>query len=192
VTWVVVLVKDFDTAKQRLSPALEPEARRRLSIANAERAIRAASRVGQVLVVAGSVEAAQRALKLGAQSYLERSPSGQNPAAAAGIRLAVARGADSVLVVSSDLPRISRTALRAVIAAAGALSPVAVAAAATGRGGTNALFLRPPDAIGLHFGDKSLRRFEADARARGVPFEIVDHPHLALDLDEPADLVALR
>ncbi|HEY8643164.1 MAG TPA: hypothetical protein VIO84_10430, partial [Candidatus Dormibacteraeota bacterium] len=57
-TWVIVLVKDFDTAKQRLSPALEPAARRALAMANAERAIRAAAAVGHVLVVAGSEEAA--------------------------------------------------------------------------------------------------------------------------------------
>jgi 2-phospho-L-lactate guanylyltransferase (CobY/MobA/RfbA family) len=66
-----------------------------------------------------------------------------------------------------------------------------VAAAAAGRGGTNALFLKPPDAVGLHFGDRSLAKFEADARSRGVWFEVLDHPDLALDLDEPADLAAL-
>ena len=188
-TWVVVLVKDFDTAKQRLSPALEPAARRRLAIANAERAIRAAAGVGQVLVVAGSSEAARLAEALGAESHLEREPSGQNPAAAAGIGLVRERGAEAVLVLSSDLPRVTRSALKAVAGAAGDRSPVAVAAAAIGRGGTNALFLRPPDAIGLHFGDQSLRKFEADARGKDVPFEILDHPQLALDLDEPADLL---
>jgi 2-phospho-L-lactate/phosphoenolpyruvate guanylyltransferase len=191
VTWLVVLVKDFDTAKQRLSPALEPAARRELAMANARRAIRAAGGFGPVLVVAGSQEAAALARKLGAAVFLEAQPRGQNPAAAAGIAFATARGAHSVLVLSSDLPRVSRSALRVLLEAAGERSPVAVAAAATGRGGTNALLLRPPGAIGLHFGDQSLRRFEGDARGRGVPFEVVEHPHLALDLDEPADLVAL-
>jgi 2-phospho-L-lactate guanylyltransferase len=191
VTWVIVLVKDFDTAKQRLSPALEPAARRALAMANAERAIRAAAEVGHVLVVAGSEEAAGLARRLGAEILLEAEPRGQNPAAAAGIAHALRRGADAVLVLSSDLPLVTAASLRRVLGAAAPRGPAAVAAAATGRGGTNALFLRPPDALGLHFGDRSLPKFEADAAARGVDFQVLEDPALALDLDEPADLAAL-
>jgi len=190
--WVIVLVKDFDTAKQRLGPALEPAARRQLAIANAERAILAAAGVGHPLVVAGSQEAAALGRRLGAEVLLEAEPRGQNPAAAAGIAHALGLGAEAVLVLSSDLPLVTETSLRRVLDAAGAEGPVAVAAAATGRGGTNALFLRPPDGLGLHFGDRSLPKFEADAAARGLEFKVVEDPALALDLDEPADLAALE
>ena len=191
-TWIVVLVKDFDSAKQRLEPALEPAARRQLAIANAERAIRAGAQVGHVLVVAGSEEAAGLGRRLGAEILLEAEPGGQNAAAAAGVAHATSRGAESVLVLSSDLPLVSAAALRRVLDEAAAAGPVAVAAAATGRGGTNALFLRPPHALDFHFGDCSLPKFEADARARGLAFKVVDDPALALDLDEPADLAALN
>jgi 2-phospho-L-lactate guanylyltransferase len=190
-TWVIVLVKDFDTAKQRLSPALEPGARRELAMANAERAIGAGAGAGHVLVVAGSEEAAGLGRRLGAEILLEAEPRGQNPAAAAGIYHALRRGAEAVLVLSSDLPLVTAAALQGVLDAAGESGRVAVAAAATGRGGTNALFLRPPDALGLHFGDRSLPKFEADAAARGVEFKVVEDPALALDLDEPADLAVL-
>ncbi|HEY8644004.1 MAG TPA: NTP transferase domain-containing protein, partial [Candidatus Dormibacteraeota bacterium] len=110
---------------------------------------------------------------------------------AAGIAHALRRGADAVLVLSSDLPLVTAASLRRVLGAAAPRGPAAVAAAATGRGGTNALFLRPPDALGLHFGDRSLPKFEADAAARGVDFQVLEDPALALDLDEPADLAAL-
>ena len=191
-TWIVVLVKDFDSAKQRLEPALEPAARRQLAIANAERAIRAGAQVGHVLVVAGSEEAAGLGRHLGAEILLEAEPGGQNGAATAGVAHATSRGAESVLLLSSDLPLVSAAALRRVLDEAAAAGPVAVAAAATGRGGTNALFLRPPHALDFHFGDCSLPKFEADARARGLAFKVVDDPALALDLDEPADLAALN
>ena len=191
-TWIVVLVKDFDSAKQRLEPALEPAARRQLAIANAERAIRAGAQVGHVLVVAGSEEAAGLGRRLGAEILLEAEPGGQNGAATAGVAHATSRGAESVLLLSSDLPLVSAAALRRVLDEAAAAGPVAVAAAATGRGGTNALFLRPPHALDFHFGDCSLPKFEADARARGLAFKVVDDPALALDLDEPADLAALN
>jgi 2-phospho-L-lactate guanylyltransferase (CobY/MobA/RfbA family) len=67
-----------------------------------------------------------------------------------------------------------------------------VAAPAVGRGGTNALYLAPPDAVGLHFGDDSLAKFEADARRNGVEFRLYRSRSLALDLDEPDDLAALE
>ncbi len=190
-TWVIVLVKDFDTAKQRLSPALAPGVRRELAIANAERAIAAAAGAGRVLVVAGGEEAAELGGRMGAAVLLEAEPRGQNPAAALGIEHARRAGADSVLVLSSDLPLVSAAALRSVLAAGEGRARTVVAAAASGRGGTNALFLKPPDVVGLHFGDRSLAKFEADARSHGVWFEVLDHPELALDLDEPADLAAL-
>ena len=44
-----------------------------------------------------------------------------------------------------------------------------MAAPATGRGGTNALYLSPPDAVDMHFGHDSLRKFERDAARMPVP-----------------------
>ncbi|HEX6547277.1 MAG TPA: 2-phospho-L-lactate guanylyltransferase [Candidatus Dormibacteraeota bacterium] len=191
-TWVVVLVKDFDTAKQRLGPVLAPGARRALALENAERAIRAAAGFEHCLVVAGSEEARQLADRLGTEVLLEAHPAGQNPAARAGIMHAQRAGATEVLVVSSDIPGVSAASLQAVVEAAGTATRVVVAAAAVGRGGTNALFLRPPGAIDLHFGDDSLAKFERDARDRGVPFVVLEDTELALDLDEPSDLALLE
>jgi 2-phospho-L-lactate guanylyltransferase (CobY/MobA/RfbA family) len=45
--------------------------------------------------------------------------------------------------------------------------------------------------LSLHFGDRSLEKFEADARAHGVTFRLYRSPALALDLDEPEDLERL-
>lgn len=171
---------------------MQPEERRRLAIGNARRALRAALATGEpVLAVCGSREAAALAAEEAAGVLLEEAPSGQNGAAATAVAAALERGADALLVVSSDLPLVTAAALRAVIAAAGRAPRAAVAAAATGRGGTNALFMRPPGVIGLFFGDDSLARFERDAAERGVGFTIVERPELALDLDEPTDLELL-
>jgi 2-phospho-L-lactate guanylyltransferase (CobY/MobA/RfbA family) len=101
-------------------------------------------------------------------------------------------GAEAVLLLSSDLPLVTEAAVRALLQAAGALkAPVAVAVPALGRGGTNALYLRPPDAIGLHFGDESLAQFRADAEQRRVRFVVFPSDAMALDLDEPADLARI-
>jgi 2-phospho-L-lactate/phosphoenolpyruvate guanylyltransferase len=192
-TWVVVLVKDFEQAKTRLGPALDPGQRRELARQNARLALAAARAGDHVLAVCGSEAAADLARRAGAAVLLEDRPSGQNPAARLGIAHATSAGARSVLLLSSDLPLINRRTIATMLSAARRLGdPGVLAAPATGRGGTNALFLSPPDVIDLHFGDDSLGKFERDAASRGVPFALHESPRLALDLDEPTDLEELR
>ena len=192
-TWVVVLVKDFDSAKQRLGPALDPKARRALARRNAERAVRAAAAADRRLVVAGSQEVADMAARLGAQALLEPRQEGQNVAAKRGIAHAVEGGAGAVLLLSSDLPMVTAKAVRELLQSAAQIdAPAVVAVPAVGRGGTNALYLRPPDAITLHFGADSLDSFRREAKARGVNFAIHQSEAMALDLDEPDDLARVR
>ena len=192
-TWVIVLVKEFGAAKQRLQPALGPASRRALARRNARLAISAAQAGDHVLVVAGADSAARLAEAMGVEVLREPSQEGQNVAARRGIQHAIDGGAQAVLVLSSDLPLVDHDAVRQLLEhAAGVDSPVVVAVPAVGRGGTNALYVRPPDAIGLHFGDDSLAGFRADAEARGVRFEEHHSDTMALDLDEPSDLVRLR
>jgi 2-phospho-L-lactate/phosphoenolpyruvate guanylyltransferase len=193
VTWVVVLVKDFESAKQRLGPALDPSSRRALARRNAERAVRAASAGDQRLVVAGSQEVATMAERLGSQVILEPRQEGQNVAAKRGIARAVQGGGGAVLLLSSDLPHVTKKAVRELLAAAALVAtPAAVAVPAVGRGGTNALYLRPPDAITLHFGADSLESFRRESETRGVNFVIHNSEAMALDLDEPDDLARVR
>jgi 2-phospho-L-lactate guanylyltransferase len=191
--WVVVLVKDFDSAKQRLGPALDPAERRALARRNAERAIRAASAGERRLVVAGSEDAARVAIRLGAEVLVEPRQEGQNVAARRGIERAVAEGAKAVLLLSSDLPLVTRRSVRDLLRVAAAIEPpVVVAVPATGRGGTNGLYLHPPGVIGLHFGADSLAAFRHEAEQNGVAFVVYPSEAMALDLDEPADLDRLR
>jgi 2-phospho-L-lactate/phosphoenolpyruvate guanylyltransferase len=192
-TWVVVLIKDFDSAKQRLRPAMGAKSRRALARNNARLAVAAAAAGDHVLVVTGADEVAEMAGTWGAEVLLEPREEGQNVAARRGIDRALDQGAGAVLLLSSDLPRVTEAAVREMLhAAARFQAPVAVAAAASGRGGTNALYLRPPQAIGLHFGDESLAQFRADAEQRGVKFAVFESEALALDLDEPADLARVK
>lgn len=145
-----------------------------------------------MLAVAGSPDAAELARLAGAEVLLESEPAGQNPAARRGIEVALSRGAEAVLLLSSDLPLVSRRAVKGMLARARRLGGRAVLAApAGGRGGTNALYLRPPDVISLHFGEDSLAKFEQEAARRSVRFGLYESSALALDLDEPADLAAV-
>ena len=191
-TWVVVLIKDFGSAKQRLRPALDTGSRRSLARRNARLAVRAAATGDHVLVVAGSEAVAEMARGWAADVLVEPREEGQNIAAERGIKRAMEAGAGAVPLLSSDLPLVTVDAVRDLLDSVARLRPpVVVAVPAIGRGGTNALYLRPPDAIGLHFGDESLAKFRDDADARGVEFVIQHSDAMALDLDEPSDLARL-
>jgi 2-phospho-L-lactate guanylyltransferase len=189
---VIVLIKDFHAAKTRLRPALDAGQRHQLAVANARLALAAARAGDRALAVCGGEPAAELALSMGVEPLLEVNPSGQNPAARLGISHALERGAASVLLLSSDLPRVDRRTVAAMLTAGRRLGrPAVLAAPAIGRGGTNALYLCPPDVIDLHFGDSSLLKFEREAAGRGVRFALHESPRLALDLDEPSDLAEL-
>ena len=58
--------------------------------------------------------------------------------------------------------------------------------------GTNALLLTPPDALEPSFGPASCQRHGAHAESAGVAHEVTEVPSLALDVDTPEDLQALR
>lgn len=185
-----MLIKDFGAAKGRLAPAMEPASRRALALMTAGRALDAALAVGPTLAVCGSAEAAALAGARGAEVVVERDPRGQNSAATLGLAEVSRKGAGAALLLSADLPLVDEAGLRGMLAHDRESEPLAIAAAATGRQGTNALFLRPPGDFALHFGDASLPRFAEEARRRGRRFIVHDDPTLALDLDEPSDLAA--
>ena len=146
-----------------------------------------------MLVVAGGGEVADLAETWGSDVLLEPREEGQNVAARRGIDRALEGGASAVLLLSSDLPLVTAESVRELLDSARAIdAPVAVAVPAIGRGGTNALYLRPPDAIALHFGDDSLAKFRRECEDRGVRFAVHQSEAMALDLDEPADLARLR
>jgi 2-phospho-L-lactate guanylyltransferase len=190
--WIVVLIKDFSTAKSRLAPAMRPAMRRALAEMTATRALDAAQAVAPTLAVCGSAEAADLARARGAAVVVEEEPGGQNPAAHVGLAEVVRRGAGEALLLSSDLPLVDAAGLRRMLARADVDGDVVVAAPAAGRHGTNALLLRPPGDFDLHFGEASLPLFAQEAQRRGRRFIVHDDPSLALDLDEPPDLVAWR
>lgn len=190
--WIVVLIKDFTTAKSRLAPVLEPQPRRRLAEMTAARALDAALAVAPTLAVCGSAEAADLARLRGAAMVVEPSPDGQNPAAMRGLAEVSERGAESVLLLSSDLPLVDEAAVRRLLSHARVPGRLVIAAPAEGRQGTNALYLRPPGDFSLHFGEASLPKFAEEAHLRGRTFILHEDPSLALDLDEPSDLAAWR
>ena len=114
---------------------------------------------------------------------------GQSAAALRGVRTAVARGAQRVLLVPGDCPALDPAEVDALLASAAA--GVVIVPDRHGSG-TNALLIDPPGALTPAFGPGSFARHAALAHAGGATVRVGRLPSLELDVDTPGDLAALR
>lgn len=190
----IVPVKRFAEAKQRLAPGLDEGGRQALAAAmlgDVLDAIGAARAVERAILVSGDPLAQEIAAEADATVEIVPDPAdeGHNVAAAAGIARAEADGASRVVLLPGDCPLLEPRDVDRLLT--GVPSPYAAIVPDRHGTGTNALVLSPPGAIEPSFGEGSRERHVAAARAAGIPFEVEEVASLALDLDTPADLVAL-
>ena len=190
----IVPVGSIERAKSRLGAVLDAEERRDLVLRLAESTIRAAVAtrgVAETLVVTPDDEVRDLAIRSGARPMRQRS-RGLNDGLREARDDAIAGGADAVLILPIDLPRISPAAISDLVATAlDRRAPVvAIVGDRHGRG-TNALLLAPPDIIDVHFGGDSHDAHEAAAAAADATFVELDGP-LTVDLDTPDDLLLVE
>jgi 2-phospho-L-lactate guanylyltransferase len=188
----IVPVKRFGAAKERLRAGMEEQQRGPLIAAMLEDAlesIAAARTVERTIVVTGDPTAAELAEAVGAEVIADPSDEGHSEAALLGIARAREQGATVVVLLPGDCPLLDARELDRLLTAV----PERYVAVVPDRHGTgtNALVLSPPDAIRPAFGEGSRDRHVAAAREAGVPFGVEELSSLALDLDTPADVVAL-
>jgi 2-phospho-L-lactate guanylyltransferase len=190
--FAVLTVKRFDAAKQRLAAGMEAERRRALAAAMAAdvlEAITAARSVARTIVVSGEPGARRLATEAGAEVVDDPEDGGHVEAALAGIARAEAEGAEAVVLLPGDCPLLDPRELDGLLT--GLPDPyVAIVPDRHGEG-TNSLVLRPPGAIVPAFGEGSRARHVDAARAAGIPFAVEELASLGLDLDTPADVIAL-
>lgn len=117
-------------------------------------------------------------------------PRGMNAAVGRGLETVAAAGADGALVLVADLPLARAEDLEAVIAAPAPRRSVVLVPSHDGTG-TNAMLLRPPEALAPRLGVDSRARHLDQAARRGVASVVLPMERLALDIDTPRDLAAL-
>jgi len=182
----LIPAKPYAEAKTRLSPVLSDEQRAILARWLLLHTVRLARQaIGQVVVVSRDRALLNDAKAEGVWGLLEASP-GLNAALTQGARWAVLRGADALLILPTDLPRLATHDLQTMLAL-GRCAPAVVIAPCRHGTGTNALLVRPPDLIPFAFGPNSFAAHCAAARAAGVEPVVFRTPGLAFDLDTPED-----
>ncbi len=188
----VVPVKRFAVAKSRLGPGVEEARRPELvaaMIGDVLEAIGKARLIERTIVVSQEPAAAELAAAAGADLLSDFDDTSHSAAALAGIATAGATGARCIALLPGDCPLLDPRELDKMLT--GVPDPYVAIIPDRHGTGTNALVLAPPTAIEPSFGEGSRDRHVAAARAAGIPYGVEELPSLGLDLDTPADIVAL-
>lgn len=187
--WAIIPVKPLTHAKSRLSPALSPDQRFELAQAMLRHVLSvttAMRSVSGVLVISRDTKALAIAREMGAKTLQEGAMSNLNPALLRATMVVKSWRAEAALILPADLPFIRADDIQGMIALASDRS--IVIATDKARDGTNALLVRPPDAIEFAYGSGSFERHIRRARAAGLQAFIHESERLALDIDLPEDL----
>ena len=188
--FAVVPVKDLVGTKSRLKPILHAAGRAGLTMymmKNVLAALRGAG-VERTCVVSPDETVLCLAEEAGATPLLQES-RGLNPALEEARNWAISEGGSALLIFPADLPLLRPPDVKAVLEAAEGIEKplVAISPDATGTG-TNALLLRPPDALPFLFGPNSFDAHLSAARERGLSAQVCKGTHLAFDIDTAEDL----
>jgi 2-phospho-L-lactate guanylyltransferase len=191
--WVIVPVKRFAAAKSRLAPVVPESRRRGLARALLDHTLRILNGlrgISGILVVSRDRTALAMARKYGALTVPESKCDGLNRALARATAEAVRRGAESVLILPTDLALLSGEDLTRAMRMA-SLPPFVVLAPDRAERGTNLLYMAPPGVVRFSFGERSFQRHLQTARRAGVDVAICRRPGLAHDVDRPEDLAEI-
>ena len=181
---VVIPIKAFEQAKDRLSSVLDADQRKHLARATALGVIESV-RPAAIFVVCDNPEVSQWATLHGA-TVVHQSQPGLNAAVQSGI--AAAQSFDRVMIVHSDLPLPSR--LRELLDSTVANNTVTIVPDRH-RDGTNVLIIPSDAGFTCHYGAKSFAAHTAEATRLDLSIQIIEDDELALDIDTPDDLAAL-
>ncbi|MGE4608141.1 MAG: 2-phospho-L-lactate guanylyltransferase [Myxococcota bacterium] len=184
----IVPVKTLASSKSRLFPALDRESVERLSVAmlgDVVDALLSVSALDRVAVVTPDPEVAAVVRPTAAEVLLSDVPGLNASLDDASATLAPGPD-DATLVVLGDVAGARAEELAKLI---DACAPRGVALAPSSDGGTSALVRRPANVIAAGFGANSAAVHRKLASSAGIPFCEVALPSLAIDIDEPEDLV---
>jgi 2-phospho-L-lactate/phosphoenolpyruvate guanylyltransferase len=191
--WAAVPVKECGLAKERLSPMLRPQTRQALALAMLEdvlAAVVATPGLAGLLVVTVDPEAGRLAARYGARLLEAGAREGHTGAVAAAARLLAAEGHAGMLTLPADIPLVTPVELSQLLAAH-APAPSFTIAPSHDERGSNAIACSPPDGVPLRFGENSFYPHLQAAEACGIRPNVVQLPGIALDIDNPVDVVSL-
>lgn len=182
-TAVLVPVKRFADAKDRLRSVLSQEERSALAESLATGVLRAADPL-RVFVVCDDDEVARWAARLDA-SVIWSPQRGLNAAVSEGVARLAAEGFDWITIAHSDLP------YPADLATLPEFEGVTIVPDRFDDG-TNVLRIPSRSSFEFHYGRGSFAQHVKEANVRSLPVDVIRGTTLDFDVDDPADLELLR
>ena len=138
-----------------------------------------------VVVISSDPEIQILAGEFGAYTLHEYG-GGLNRAVEQVTRWCIRNGADSTLILPSDIPLLTVEDITGLVELGSEWRRVV--ASPSNDGGTNALLRTPPDVIPSFFGSESFEAHLSAAKAAGVKAEVYRSPSIALDIDSAEDI----
>jgi len=176
---VLIPIKDFQSAKERLAARLDATQRANLARRLAEGVVAAAAPL-EVAVVCDDDEVASWASTQGA-AVISAARPGLNAAVETGVAALRDHGVDWVTIVHSDLPFPQDLAKVPVIDGVTIVPD-------RHEDGTNVLTIPAAVDFSFAYGAGSFPRHVEEAMRRGLAVEVVHHPQLSIDIDSAGDL----
>jgi 2-phospho-L-lactate guanylyltransferase len=164
---VLLPVKGFSEAKQRLASALDPDAREGLARAMLTDVLNTLSRTHaaeRVIVFTAADEIMQMARPFGFETVLEKTVVGHSAAVNHMVE-ELSATSSRILAIAADLPRRDWT-------------------------GTNGVVFISPARIAMEYGQGSFRRHLSKVSAARLRSDVMSLPGIAFDIDTQDDLQA--
>ena len=182
----VVPIKSLSRAKERLSSRYDAAQRERIARALMEDALSLTDSFPELQwwfvtdddEVAGTLEGHGRVVR--------QQSGGLNEALKLAIEDAIEAEAHSVTVIPGDAPLAWRGDLQDLLDTGGTSEVVLVPSRRDG--GTNGMYLSPPDLIVPAFGPGSLTAHLRQAETAGIRCALLELPRLGLDIDDEDDV----
>ncbi len=192
--WAIVPVKPLRRGKSRLASVLSEDERALLNftmLSSTLRTLREVDEIEQILVVSRDPAALSLARDFNARTVQEDGQPELNTALQRATVVAQMYAAQEILILPADLPLLSASDVRKILAHA-KNPPVIVIAPDRRNDGTNALYMNPAGIIEYRYGPGSFHQHTDQAARKGIRVEICQLSTLSLDLDLPEDLDLLK
>ena len=184
---VLLPVKRFTDAKQRLASKLEPAVRAGLARAMCLDVLDTLARTrvpNRVVVFTAADEVIQMARPFGFDVVLEKSVDGHSTAVNHMLS-ELLPGSSRILSIATDLPRLVPSEIDFALDAAS--EPITLIPSRDWTGTNGVVFLSPARIV-MEYGEGSFRRHLSKAAAAGHRADVMNLPGIACDIDTPEDL----
>ena len=184
---VLLPVKTFSNAKQRLAPTVDAATRAGLARAMCTDVLTTLARTHvpeRVVVFTAADEVIEMARPFGFDVIRERSVDGHS-AAVNEMVSELLFSATRILSIAIDLPRLIPSEIDFALDTAS--EPVTLIPSRDGTG-TNGVVFISPARIAMEYGEGSFRRHLSKAAAAGHRADVMSLPGIAFDIDTPEDL----